>query len=370
MKVQLRLLIGLLAFSLIFISSCSSKKKAIGNEDDIIVVADSSLYYEVEPELLQVFEKIVYTPQPENLFNLQRKDYVDLNIIKTRKNIIILGTLNDSGYVSQYIRKSLDSNVTSLVRESQEYVINKYNVWAEGQLVMYLVSPTVEQLKKNILSGHEQLLYSFRNISDKRLFAKLYRPKYEKLETEAKLLHDYNWVIYIPKHFEVGKNSPEDNFVWLRGGRKTPVEKWIFIHWIDNASPDYLNRDSIIAIRNRITKKHFTTTDNTEYVEISNDFSEPMFSEVNFDSRYAIMTQGFWRFNDKSGGGPFTSYSFLDQKTGRFYMVDGSIYAPKYYKKELIQQVDVLLNSFRTSDELSDEKKADLLDNYESEEEK
>jgi hypothetical protein len=324
----------------------------------------------VEPELLQVFEKLIYTPQPERLFNLQRKDYVEFNTIKTRKNIIILGTLADSGYVSQYIRKSLDSNVTRLVRDNQEYVINKYDVWAKGQLVMYLVSPTVEDLKKNILSGHEELLYSFRNVSDKRLIAKLYSPRYEKIKTEAKLFHDYGWYIYIPKHFELGKNSPEDNFVWLRGGRKTPVEKWVFIHWIDDANPDYLNKDSIIAIRNRITKKHYTTTDNKEYVEISNDFSEPMFREVNFNSRYSIMAQGFWRFNDKSGGGPFTSYSFLDEKTGRFYMLDGSIFAPKYYKKELIQQVDVLLNSFRTSDELSNEKKADLLDNYESDEKK
>ncbi len=364
MKIRLKVLIGLLSFLLVFIS-CSSKKKAIGNEDDIIVLADSSLYYEVEPELLQVFEKIIYTPQPERLFNLQRKDYVELDMIKTRKNIIILGTLSDSGYVSQFIQKSLDSNVTALVRNNQEYVINKYNVWAEGQLVMYLVSPTVDDLKKNILSGHEELLYSFRNISDKRLLAKLYTPRYEKLDMEAKLFHDYGWVIFIPKHFEVGKNSAEDNFVWLRGGRKTPVEKWIFIHWIEDANPDYLNKDSIIAIRNRITRKHYTTTDNMEYVEISNEFSEPMFTEVNFNSRYAIMTQGFWRFSDKSGGGPFTSYSFLDEKTNRFYMIDGSIFAPKYYKKELIQQVDVLLNSFRTSDELSDEKKAELVDNLE-----
>jgi len=363
MKIQLRLAITLLSFSLLLLSSCSNKKPAIGNEDDLIVIADSTLYYEVEAELLQVFEKVIYTPQPEKLFNLIRNNYNSLNINKKRKNIIILGTLENDDYVSQYIRSSIDSAVTDLVMINQEYVINKYDMWADDQLVMYLVSPTVEQLKNNILSGHEELLYSFRNISDRRLFAKLYKPRYEQLKAEASLLNDYGWTIYVLKYFEVGKNSAEDHFVWLRSGRNSAMERWISIHWIENASADYLNKDSIVSIRNRVTQQHYQTTDSSTYVEISNALSPPMFSEVNFNNKYALMSQGFWRFNDKTGGGPFTSYSFLDEKTNRFYMIDGSIYAPKYYKKELIQQVDVLLNSFRTIDELGEEKKEELFEN-------
>ena len=363
MKRQLRYLLAFLSFALLLLSSCSNKKPAIGNEDDIIVIADSSLYYEIEAEMLQVFEQVIYTPQPEKLFNLIRNNYTSLNSIKKRKNIIILGTLNDSGYVSQYIRSSIDSAVTNMITNNEEHVINKYDMWAENQLVMYLVSPTVDQLKNNILSAHEELLYSFRNISDKRLFAKLYKPRYEVLETEAKFLNDYGWTIYVLKFFEVGKNSIENNFVWLRSGRNSPMERWIFVHWINDASSVYLDKDSIVAIRNRVTQLHYQTSDRSKYVEISNALSPPMFSQVNFNNKYALMAQGFWKFNDNTGGGPYTSYSFLDEETNRFYMIDGSIYAPKYFKKELIQHVDVLLNSFRTVEELSEEKKEELLDN-------
>jgi len=362
MKTDIRFLLALLFFTAIIFSSCSNKSPAIGNEDDIIVLADSALYYELEGELLQVFEKIIYTPQSENLFNLIRNNYNSLGGIKNRKNIIILGTLDDSGYVSKYIRGSLDSAVTQMITNDEEYVINKYDMWASHQLVMFLVSPTTDQLKMNILSGQEELLYSFRNISDKRLFQKLYKPRYELLDVEAKFLSDYGWTIYVLKYFEVGKNSAEDHFVWLRSGRNTTMERWIFIHWIENVSANYLVKDSIIAVRNRVTQSHYQTSDSSSYVEISNAIS-PMFSEVNFNNKFAIMTQGFWKFNDNSGGGPFTNYSFLDEKTDRFYMIDGSIYAPKYFKKELIQQVDVLLNSFRIMDELSEEKKEELLDN-------
>jgi hypothetical protein len=43
-------------------------------------------------------------------------------------------------------------------------------------------------------------------------------------------------------------------------------------------------------------------------------------------------------------------------------MIDGSVYAPKYYKRNLIQQMDVTLQSFRTEAELTKERKEELLD--------
>jgi hypothetical protein len=53
---------------------------------------------------------------------------------------------------------------------------------------------------------------------------------------------------------------------------------------------------------------------------------------------------------------------FFDEETNRIYMIDGSVYAPKYYKRNLIQQMDVTLQSFRTKSELSAERIEDLLD--------
>jgi len=43
-------------------------------------------------------------------------------------------------------------------------------------------------------------------------------------------------------------------------------------------------------------------------------------------------------------------------------MLDGSVYAPKYYKRNLIQQMDVTLQSFRTEKELTQERKEELLE--------
>jgi hypothetical protein len=94
-------------------------------------------------------------------------------------------------------------------------------------------------------------------------------------------------------------------------------------------------------------------------MKIASDYY--MSSEVNFKGRYAIFTQGLWEVNSKGISGPFINYTFLDEKANRLYMLDGSVFAPKYYKRNLIQQMDVLLQSFMTESELNKYKKEDLL---------
>lgn len=346
-----------------FFAACNAKKQAEGNEDEIIVFADSSEYYKLENSLLMVFSKVIYTPQPENLFILIRKNLSDLEKYKNKKNIIFIAPLNSQSDVSKYINSMLSNEVKNLVNSDSICVINKYNLWADNQLVMILTSPTIEKLNQNILKEHENLLYYFQKISNDRLFKSLYNSRFERKDIEAKFLKEYGWMLYVQSDFFLALDKPKDNFVWLRRSPGTDMERWIFIHWIDNASPALLNRDSIYAIRNRLTEKYYRTADDSSYVEISDDYKTT--KEVNFLNRYALMTQGLWRMKDGSMGGPFINYTFYDQTTKRIYMLDGSIYAPKYYKKKLIQQVDVILRSFLTKEEVSKEKYEELMNELE-----
>ncbi len=354
----------LLIISFLLLNGCGGKRPAIGEEHEIVVVSDSLEYQQLSPILTEVFGKVIYTPQPEVLFNLKRIKLSEYSTKQRRKNIIVIAPLNSGSYVSDYITSILDSNVLPLVESGEEFVFTKYDVWAQNQLVMILTSPDMETLTSKISDNRDDLLYYFQNISNKRLFNSLYNAKYERRDIEAKLLNDYGWIIYVQADFLLAKDAPKDNFVWLRRAAHTDMERWIFVHWVENASPELLNADSIAAIRNRLTSKHYVNMDNSAHVIIADEQApfNLVVSEVNFKDKYALMTQGFWRFSDHDGGGPFISYSFYDENTRRFYMIDGSIFAPKYYKKKLIQQVDVTLQSFMTKEELSSEKIETLMD--------
>ncbi len=355
-----RIFLFTITFSLIMIlSGCSdTKKPAIGEEDEIIVVADSLEYIELEGELLQVFSKIIYTPQPEHLFQLKRKSVNLLDDVKNKKNIIIIAPINSGSYTSKYLRGILDSTVTNLVETDSVFVINRHELWAANQLVMILTAPSMERLKERLLLDNENLIYQFRKKSDDRLFQSIYNEKYEQKNIEAQLLRDYGWMIYIQADYFVAKNDSSSNFLWLRRSPGSDMERWVFVHWIENATPDLLNRDSITSIRNRLTEKYYRTTNDSSWVEIADDYKTT--KEVNFNGKYALSTQGLWRMTDQTMGGPFINYTFYDEQSKRLYMLDGSVYAPKYYKKKLIQQLDVTLHSFLTENEVDEKRKLDL----------
>lgn len=350
----------IIVISIILLYSCGlPKRKAVGKEDEIIVIADSLEYERIETGLAVVFEKIIFTPQPENMFHLKQTSLNELNKYKNQKNIIIVAPLGTGSETSIYIESMLDSNLILQAIKNEFFFVVKKDLWASDQLVMIITSNSFEQLYTNLINNADDLLYRFQKISNERLFRSLYNEKYEKKDIEALFLDRYGWIIYVQADFLLAVDNPENNFVWLRRSPDTEMERWIFVHWIDKGSPEFLHNDSIINRRNKLTEKFYKTSDELSYVETASDYLN--FSEVNFLNRYAILTQGLWRTTDKGMGGPFINYTFYDEKQKRIYMLDGSVFAPKYRKKGLIQQMDVTLQSFMTKEELPDDRIKDLM---------
>lgn len=345
---------------LFFVACDSSQKPATGFEDEIYIVADSSEYEEVKLALESAFELVINTPMPEKLFTLKRVSSNQIQKVQKKKNIVIVAPLNSGSYTSEYIKTITDSQIQKRLETENDFILSKYDLWAKNQLVTVLSAANIQELEFKILKNKDNLLYAYQKQSDKRLKESLYAPRYERKAIEGLLLRDHGWVIYVQADYKLAKNDKENNFVWLRRSPGSDMERWIFIHWIDNATPEYLNSDSIKTIRNRITKQFYQVRDDTAYVVIADSFFTT--SEVNFNERYALFTQGLWDLNIKGMGGPFVNYTFYDEKSKRLYMLDGSIFAPKYYKRNLIQQIDVILQSFLTKDELTQDRIDDLID--------
>ncbi len=349
---------------LMFLASCNqSNKPARGFEDEIFVVADSVEYEELKTALETAFEKLIYTPQPEKLFTLKRINVSEIEKYKRRKNIVITAPLNSGSKASGFLSAIVDSSVEIKMKDDAKFIVYKDGLWAKNQLIAVISASDMQQLEFKIFQNADNLLYAFQKKSDERLFSSLYNPRYEQKSIEGKFLKDYGWIIYVQADFKVATNNSEENFVWLRRSPGSDMERWVFIHWVENASPQYLNADSIRTIRDKVTEKFYRTRSDSAFVIVAEDYFTT--NEVNFKGKYAIFTQGLWELNIKGMGGPFVNYTFYDEETKRFYMIDGSVFAPKYYKRNLIQQMDVTLQSFETEAELTEDRREDLLDEVE-----
>jgi hypothetical protein len=56
--------------------------------------------------------------------------------------------------------------------------------------------------------------------------------------------------------------------------------------------------------------------------------------------------RGLWKTNSLSMGGPFISYTVADTKQGMLYYVEGFVYAPSREQREIMREVETILNSF------------------------
>jgi hypothetical protein len=136
------------------------------------------------------------------------------------------------------------------------------------------------------------------------------------------------------------------------------MERWIFVHWQPVSDPSILNESFVLSWRDSITRVYLRTLDDEAHVEVAPYHLH--IENVNFLGRFAYETRGNWRFSDKSGGGPFVNYTFYDEKSKRIYAIDGSIFAPRVTKRDLILQVDALLHTFKAAGDLTEEERKEI----------
>ncbi|MBT8400476.1 MAG: DUF4837 family protein, partial [Rhodothermia bacterium] len=92
------------------------------------------------------------------------------------------------------------------------------------------------------------------------------------------------------------------------------------------------------------------------------DRRRPLVAEnIDFLDRYGFEVRGLWHLvgPDNAGeivsygaGGPFLTYAFYDEETGRNYLIDGMVFAPGFDKREFLRQLEVIAHTFKSRAEL------------------
>ena len=99
-------------------SSCGEKRPSLGNINKIIVVADSTLWLQVQDKVRDALARKILTPQPEAVFSLLQRNPDQLGRLSRVPNILLLGTLDAEGKVQEYVDNLLSES-------SREQVIQK-----------------------------------------------------------------------------------------------------------------------------------------------------------------------------------------------------------------------------------------------------
>jgi hypothetical protein len=328
-------------------SACGleSKDTALGEYDVITIVCDSADYSELEDVIEIAFSQPIFTPQSERWFRVQRLDLGDLLDRKRERNIVIIAPLDAPHSTGDYMRKALDSTVRGMVRDGKEQVFVQKDLWYRGQTVMHLTAPTMSELRDFMAANASRLEYYFKSAWDEFERTRMLRLSREEA-IEQQLLAEHDFTLAIIKDWFVAKDSSDIGCVLLRRQSPMDTERWLLVHWIDTDNTALLSSNFAYNTRNRLTEILYRTFNDSAWVVIDSAHYL-QYDEVNFQGRFAIRMKGLWRMNDYSMGGPFTSYLFYEESQKRLYFIDGAAFAPKYEKKKLIQDLDVMISTFK-----------------------
>lgn len=329
--------------SIVVLMSCSRRNFPLGEDNEIKVVADSTIWNEIEPSLRQIFEKIEETPQPEKVFHL---DLADVNKVKRFKNIIFLSTLDAQDPISRSINSSLTDESRQKV-EAGSIIFVKKQQWARNQIVMFLVATDLPTLVSKVQELHNDLFFQFDDHWNNVHHGILFKSR-EQFDVESHLLKTYGWTIRVPLDYKLMIQSARDRFVQFH--RPVPL-RWLSVFWIEATDPTVITKEWCIARRNEIGKQFFENEQVEEY------YKSVISEEIIFQNRPALKLKGLWKNDEKVAGGPFRMYCFFDEPTARVYFIDMHVFAPRLQKGKLhyLRQMDIIANTFKTNLEIAPE---------------
>lgn len=351
----MRLLIIVFSSCFMLLFGCESNRKemlpvARGEDDEMILVIDSAQWNsELGNTLRDMYgEYMRGLPQDEQKFRLNKVNPQNLNSVLTNvKNLIFVMTLDSRTAQSRAIREYFTENSLKMIsKDSSIFYTVRKDEFAKGQIVLFLFGQTEEQLVEQLKDGKSQLVELFESAVRERTRERI------TAKTRSELINaieeDHGYEIVIPMGYDLAKNLK--NFVWIRN-LQAQSELNVFIY--DEPYTDEQVFNKTAELRDQITETYLRDSENPD-VYINRQEIIPVFTErVTFQDRFTVETRGLWKISDSSGGGPFISYTFVDDATQKLYYIEGYVYSPGTNKKDLIREVEAIISSFRIKDKPS-----------------
>jgi hypothetical protein len=340
-----------------FLSACKegpndkSLLPGTGKAGEVLLVIDSSKWNgAIGHEFRILFNSPVPDlPRDQSMFDLGHVSPLDFkSLLKQAKNLVLLVPLYERNSQSLRMQAFFDKgSIDSLKANPDLFLVNKKNLYASNQEVMFIIGHSEEELLANLEKYRDGIRKFFNDAEDKRTAAMLYGVAEEKV-IGNRLEKEHNFNLKIPYQYKIVYDK--ESFVWLRlPGQQ--IDKNILIAFKDYKDTSDFNHDKLVEWRNEICKKNvFGDPANPDSYVVTESLIDPLFRQVSFNGKYAVKINGLWKTHDVTMGGPFVAYSMVDEKLNRMYYIEGFIYSPGVDQREIMREMDVVLKSFRTSD--------------------
>ncbi len=233
------------------------------------------------------------------------------------------------------------------------------NRWSNGQLVLYFNAQNVDAFIRLFKENRAKVIRFLNQEEKKRLQDKFDHQCNVKVKAYLEKKHKIS--INMPKGFEVlaDTSRPGHRFVWVRRnlerfltgangeGGNHPIIENLFIYTYPYTDSSTFTPDFQLKMRDVIGRLHVPGPGDGSYMATERYYLQPVTGEASLDSSYALQINGLWKLKNDFMGGPFVNVSVYDEKNQRIITMDGTVYAPKFNKREYIREMEAIIYSMK-----------------------
>ena len=228
-------------------------------------------------------------------------------------------------------------NVDPKIKEA--FIETKKNLWSEPQMIIKINAPSIHEFLISFEELKENAFDLFVEIERERINTS-YSSKFKNSNISIQLKKHFHFDMDIPKGYSVAKI--DSTKAWIRKETAANSMDILIISSPYNSTNDF-NYINIKRRRNNITRTYIPGSLPGSYQIISDKYLTPISKEISFNDMFAVEFRGLWRVENDFMGGPFISYTFVDEKRKKLITIDGFMYAPKQKKAPLMRELEAIL---------------------------
>ncbi len=313
--------------------SCNTKKSGLphstGKTLEILVVTNNKAQWNgVIGETIKTFfgQEQNGLPQSEplfSMFNLPEEAFI--RMYQPNRDILII-------------------NISDKVSQAQ--IENKKDLWASPQRVIKISAPDNETFLKLFEENKTGIMELFNQVERERMISAF--KSAENVKIKNALLEKFNFSLVVPSAYKMAVQ--DSNFMWIRK-ESLKDSQALLIYSYPYTSKNSFDNEIIINIRNQITRRYILGPSDGSYMKVADEYIIPTSKEINFNGIFATETRGLWETEGDYMGGPFLSYTLVDETSNRVITLDSYVYAPSQDKRDLLKQLEAILYSFKMKEE-------------------
>lgn len=309
--------------------SKDGKKPIQGGAYEVLVVCDNS---EWESPLGTKLRELLEQPvemlnQNEPMFNVLRITSGDLRHLLLQHRNILKVVISD--------------------KVAQAQINAQYDLDAAPQIVLTFQAPTQKAALEYLEANGDALTKVLEIAERNRTIA--YAEKHNVKVLNDLLHSEFDIDAKIPKGYEL--RSQSENFLWASYEFPT-ASQGFFCYSYPYRGKGSLTVDYLVAMRNSFAKRIPGPSDGSYMITVEQipDAEgkgvlplRPLYRSVVVNGREWIEMRGFWDVENDYMGGPFVSYTTVNDATNEVFTIDCYVFSPKYGKRNFLRPLEHLV---------------------------